>query len=549
MAEHLTVIIPTRERWPILERTLAALRGQTALPAQTIVVVDGLDQRVPDALQGLTGVRYVVRERGGPGAARNLGVRLASTDLLLFLGDDMVPEPELVARHLERHATEPAREVAVLGHVGWHPEVARRRVNRWLDWSGTQFDYRQLARETDSTHPAPGHPEAGFGRFYSSNISLTRDLFLAVGGFDTAFEFDYEDLDFGWRAGQAGMRLLYEPDAVALHLHAHDLDSIRRRFEGRGAAERRFATKHGWFTPWYHERVTRHAAAPPVSGLWPAVVDLVPENLERVRSPVQARADRWYHQQLAPGFLEGWDGERDLEELRDYLGPDFDHDALVHHTARVDEEAAAVGDEGSFYRTSEQYLYDLTAFAMSGVKAPYRRLLASLVAPGARLLDYGCGIGSDGLRLLERGYRVEFADYANPSTRFLRWRLVERGLSAPVHDLDATVPGGFDLAYAFDVLEHVDDPFALLAELEARAAVVLVNLLAPVADDTPLHRPLPIGAIVRHATRRGLLRHRLLHGRSHVIAYRGDLAPPPARRALDQVRSRAERRLGPRRAA
>ncbi len=513
MADPLTVVIPTSGRWAILERTLRALAGQTTAGFSTIVIVNGLDQTVPPALRAFSGVRFVVREDEGPGNARNLGVRLADTSLLLFLNDDTIPLPGLVQRHLERHAAEPEMEVAVLGHVSWHPEVAGSRVNRWLDWSGTQFDYRQLSRERGD--------DAGFGRFYTSNVSLKRELFLAAGGFDPDFRFGYEDIDFGWRAAQLGMRLRYEPSAVVQHLHEQDLDAIRRRAELNGVAERLMASKHDWFRPYYRERMVAHAAAPAVSRLWPAVVDLIPERIVPLRARVQARADRWYHQQIAPSFHDGWDRQLDLEELRAYLGDRFDLDKLQRHAAVLDEEAAAVGDEASFYRTSEIYLYDLTVFAMSGTKEPYRRALSALVEPGARLLDYGCGIGADGLRLLERGYRVEFADFANPSVDFLRWRLDRRGLQAPVHDLDGDVPGGFDAAYAFDVIEHVDDPFGFLASLESRAAIVMVNLLEPIPGDTPLHRELPIRAILKHATARGLLRYRRYHGRVHLIAYRG----------------------------
>jgi hypothetical protein len=89
-----------------------------------------------------------------------------------------------------------------------------------------------------------------------------------------------------------------------------------------------------------------------------------------------------------------------------------------------------------------------------------------------------------------------------------------------VHDLDGAIPGGFDLAYSFDVIEHIDDPFAFLRELESRAAIVVVNLLEPVPGETPLHRALPIPAILRHAKRHGLLLHRVYHERSHLIAYR-----------------------------
>jgi GT2 family glycosyltransferase/SAM-dependent methyltransferase len=520
-ATELTVVIPTRDRWPILERTLAALARQTVRGFATVVAVDGADQNVPAALRDTTGVRFLQAAQVGPGAARNRAVAEVGTRLILFLGDDMVPEPELVAGHLARHAAEPGLDVAVLGRVDWHPEVARGRVNRWLDWSATQFDYRQLDREHGE--------EAGFGRFYSCNVSLKRELFASVGGFDAEFVFDYEDLDFGWRAAQHGMRLRYEPAAVALHLHRHDLATVKRRFAGRGGAERLFASKHPWFTPFFHERITRHAAQPPASRLWPAIVDAVPESIERVRLPVQARADRWYHQQLAPGFLRGWEAQRDLEELRDYLGDSYDHDRLVRHRDLIDEEAAAIGDEQRFYQTSEQYLYDLTAFAMSGAKDPYRATLRRLIAPGARVLDYGCGIGADGLRLLEQGYRVEFADYANPSVEFLRWRLDHRGLQAPIHDLDVDVPGGFDAVYAFDVIEHAEDPFAFLHELERRAAVVLINVLEPLAGDTMLHRSLPVDRILEHATARGLLSRRRYLGRSHLLAYAGDLGGPRPR--------------------
>jgi SAM-dependent methyltransferase len=167
------------------------------------------------------------------------------------------------------------------------------------------------------------------------------------------------------------------------------------------------------------------------------------------------------------------------------------------------------------------YLYDLTAFAMSGTKDPYHRMIRELIPEGSHMLDYGCGIGSDGLRLLEAGYRVAFADFENPSLRYLRWRLQRRDLAAEVFDLDHDVPGGFDAVYAFDVVEHAPDPFRLLAELERRAALVVVNLLEPVAGDTSLHRPLPIAELLKRARAREVIRHEV-HGRSHLIAYRGD---------------------------
>lgn len=224
-----------------------------------------------------------------------------------------------------------------------------------------------------------------------------------------------------------------------------------------------------------------------------------------------------------------FDPEREEADLRAYLGEAYDRGRLEQNQRALDEEVATVGDERGFYRTSQAYLYNLTAFAMSGTKLPYLDILASCVAPGARLLDYGCGIGSDGLLLLEAGYQVEFADFDNPSTAYLRWRLKRRSLDARIHDIERDVPGGFDAAYAFDVIEHVPNALTFLREMEQRAALVEVNLLEFDPNEQDLHYELPIGQLLRYAARRRLEAYRILHGTSHLIVYRPEHAQPMQR--------------------
>jgi SAM-dependent methyltransferase len=210
----------------------------------------------------------------------------------------------------------------------------------------------------------------------------------------------------------------------------------------------------------------------------------------------------------------------DLRDLKDYLGSDYDLQRLRGHMGLIADEWRRIGDEDAFYRKSDAYLYDLTVFALSGTKEPYLDLLRRLVPAPAHVLDYGCGIGSDGIRLLESGYRVTFADFDNPSTRYLRWRLERRGLDAEVIDLDREEPqGDFDAAFAFDVIEHVRDPFELLHRLERSARLVVVNFLAGDDDYPDLHRSLPIRRLVRHAALRRLRHYGLYHGNSHLVAY------------------------------
>lgn len=308
-AHDLTVVIPTRNRWQLVRRTLTALDAQTVSGAEVVVVVDGQDQS-PPAPEDLPGpdVRLVVQAHSGPGVARNRGVEATSRPLILFLGDDMIPLPDLIERHLDRHDRQPDEEVVVLGHVAWHPEVAGDPILRWLDRGRLQFDYPALEGLAGQ--------DVGWGRFYTANVSLKRSLFQRVGGFDPDFFFLYEDTDLGYRLGQAGMELIYEPAARVLHLHRYDLDRLRGRFETTALGERLMAEKHPWFEPYFLPMMQRAAARDPVARVWNRLIDL-PDPLGRY---ARRRSDLWHLQQVADAYLASWERASHVLELRRYLG-------------------------------------------------------------------------------------------------------------------------------------------------------------------------------------------------------------------------------------
>lgn len=228
--------------------------------------------------------------------------------------------------------------------------------------------------------------------------------------------------------------------------------------------------------------------------------------------------------------------ERELGELREYLGDAYDESLIIDSAGAVQAERARAGSDEELYRTSHAYLYDLTVFAMSRTKAPYLDALRRCVPAGAHLLDYGCGIGSDGLELLADGYRVSFVDFDNPSTRYLRWRLERRGLEADIYDFDRDeLPADADAVYSFDVIEHVADPFDFLDRMERCGRLVVVNFLMDGPDEeNVLHRELPLTALLGRAAAGRLHHYGRYHGRSHLVIYE-PVQPSPATR----LRSRA----------
>jgi GT2 family glycosyltransferase len=221
-----SVIVPTYNRSEMLRETLAALAAQTCRDLEVIVVDDGATdgtwemltawQRENAARLRLTPLH---QENLKPGRARNLGLRHASGDLVLFIGDDIVPAPELVAEHLARH-NQLGAEAAVLGFTDWHRE--RVRVTPFLELinrDGQQFSYGHFAAGEEMLYTC----------FYTSNISLPRRL-LGDDPFHPAFTFvDWEDIELGYRLSLRGLPIVYHPKAAARHVHPMTMASFYRR--------------------------------------------------------------------------------------------------------------------------------------------------------------------------------------------------------------------------------------------------------------------------------------------------------------------------------
>jgi GT2 family glycosyltransferase len=487
-ASDFAVVIPTQNRWAVLEPTIDGLRRQTVQGFTLVVIVDH-DAVLPGFLAD---TQVVERKQRGVAAARNAGLAATDRRIVLFLGDDTIPDVDLVVRHLSVHRRYLDARVGVLGSVHWHPEVARGRLQRWLDWSGTQFEYHTIEGD-----------EAGWGRLYSSNVSLKRELLQAVGGFDEEFVFGYEDTELGMRLDRAGLRLLYEPGAKVWHLHRYDWPAIERRFLLVGGGEYLMVRKHPEFTPHFLEKLTWHRRVGPLS-LWPRIVDRVPRRAGRFRRGAELRADAWYSKQLAPAFMAGWLAAQELDELGE------DQTAVLYEAAAAERlaELRCLGE------------------------------LLPLLSPGCRLLAAGCS-ATAALALAAAGYRLTFVAESPRQQRTVETRLEGRGLEADVpvsEDLEAMAEAGrFEGAVCF----HPERLPAGGAALEA--AERTASMVAALFESAPTWG--------EPARRRNLVHRRYADG-SELRVYRPDgrrgLPHWPGRRrtVMEVAKAHAGRRLG-----
>ena len=86
----------------------------------------------------------------------------------------------------------------------------------------------------------------------------------------------------------------------------------------------------------------------------------------------------------------------------------------------------------------------------------------------ARILDVGCGGGILTEALAAAGARTVGTDLAESSIAIAQAHARENGFnieyrSDPVAEIAASEPGSFDAVICFEVLEHVDDPDAIVA--------------------------------------------------------------------------------------
>lgn len=226
-----TVVIPTRDRWDVLSRTLAALRRQQLGPFEAEVVV--VDNGSRDRPGELDGARLVAEPVPGAAAARNRGIAEARGRVVLFIGDDCIPaDGGLVRGHAESHAAGGTR--AVTGRIEWDPSVERTEVMDWLERSGQMVDMARLARER------PG-PET----FYTGNVSVPRQALLDAAGFDERFSgYGFEDLELALRLADRGVEFAHRPDLGVLHSHRYGMERSLERMVAVGRGGRLLHTIH-----------------------------------------------------------------------------------------------------------------------------------------------------------------------------------------------------------------------------------------------------------------------------------------------------------------
>jgi chondroitin synthase len=245
----ISVVIPAYNRKSMLCNTLAGLANQRDFREKIEVIIVDNGSNYPLTpndvdLLSLFPVRIVRRDlqrsNFRPASARNIGVRYARFNVLIFLDSDCIPCPSFFAAHWE--VLNARAKVATIGHRVF---VEAKSINKDILLTGgdslsgltpvssmsnylSPVDRRLKELVVFRHHPAP------YNCFHGCNVGLKKEDFYTAGSFNEGFDgyWGYEDIEFGYRLFINGVELLYVSEAVVYHQEGEGL-SLEDRLRGR----------------------------------------------------------------------------------------------------------------------------------------------------------------------------------------------------------------------------------------------------------------------------------------------------------------------------
>ena len=223
----LSVVIPTLNRADLLATTIDRVSNQS-LPRDDyeILVVDNgsidhtrtvLDQKARTCLN----LKHFTQLKRGAAATRNVGIRNARGEIVLFIDDDILADRNLLETHLTYHRGHP--RASIIGGVT-------------TPWATSRDPFLRYLRDRRIFNPysITGGP-IDFSYYHTGNVSTARNLLLEAGVFNEEFFiYGMEDIELGYRLEKLGCNMIHGPEARAEHQYFPTYEQFIHRCEQAG---------------------------------------------------------------------------------------------------------------------------------------------------------------------------------------------------------------------------------------------------------------------------------------------------------------------------
>jgi GT2 family glycosyltransferase/glycosyltransferase involved in cell wall biosynthesis len=279
---RVSIVIPTRDQFPLLERCISRLFELTEYPDYEVLIVDNgsTDSDACNYLEGIrklgdTRLRVLMYDHPfNYSAMNNLAAREATGSLLLLLNNDTaVLHPDWLA---EMVALIQQPNVGMVGARLLYPDGTLQHAGVILGLAGPA-EHPYIGWPNEQT--APLHRTHALQRYSAVTAAcalLPRDLYLELGGMDElAFKVSYNDVDLCLKIGEHSLRILWTPYATLLHEGSASQKTESISTSPKPEKEVRFAAEQEALYRRWMSRLVRDPATNPNLSL--ANRDLPPE--------------------------------------------------------------------------------------------------------------------------------------------------------------------------------------------------------------------------------------------------------------------------------
>jgi GT2 family glycosyltransferase len=226
-APRMSVVICTYNGSATLAGSIEAALALDYPDYEVIVVCDGCTDRSAQIAASYERLRVIETPQQGLAAARNAGMEAATGEIIAYIDDDALADPDWL-RHLAR--TFDAGKFAAVGGPNVLPPESTWIAECVANAPGGPTHV--LVSDRDAEH-IPG-----------CNMAIRKEVLERIGGFDPQFRAAGDDVDVCWRLLDAGERIAFAPGAVVLHHRRATVRGYLRQQRGYGKAEALLERKH-----------------------------------------------------------------------------------------------------------------------------------------------------------------------------------------------------------------------------------------------------------------------------------------------------------------
>lgn len=232
MSCDISIVIPTSDRVKLLENVLYALNEQTCRNFEVIIVDDGSTdgtRQLVEHFNSFFDLRYIYADKqqgNGASHSRNIGIDMASGEIIIFLDSDSLVHKDFVAEHYRFHQVH--SNLAVVG-IRWNllpAEIDKELIKRGFtreDMPVDNLDKQNRMFQFFSYNMSQFSVPWWF--FSTSNASVRREALLQAGKFDEEFGryILYEDTEIAYRLYKNSTRFVINANTECYHLY-HEVD-------------------------------------------------------------------------------------------------------------------------------------------------------------------------------------------------------------------------------------------------------------------------------------------------------------------------------------